>query len=82
MIVKAAPRLATILWLWRVLVDERSSTRDEHVPLVGELHQSQSKVHLIEATPSHTLAMPMGEAESAMVVGIGCVKCVGQRNEW
>jgi hypothetical protein len=49
MIVKAAPRLATILWLWKALVDGRSSTRGEHVPLVGELHQSQSQMQFIEA---------------------------------
>lgn len=43
MIVKAAPRLATILWLDRALVDGRWMIEDEYVPLVGELHQGQSR---------------------------------------
>lgn len=47
MIVKAAPRLATILWLEKVLVGGRLSTRGEYVPLVGELYQGQPWSHVV-----------------------------------
>lgn len=49
MIVKAAPRLATILWLEKALVDGCPSIGGKCVPLVGELHQSQSRSLVMEA---------------------------------
>jgi hypothetical protein len=66
MIVKAAPRLATILWLWKALVDGRSSTEGEHVPLVGELHQSQSQIQFIDAVYTY-----VGNANGRSRVGHG-----------
>lgn len=83
MMVKAAPRLATILWLQKASVDVCVGLLVcGYVPLVGQLDQSQSRRHISRTTGQRTLAMPMGVEESAMVWMLVCGCVLERRNEW
>ena len=67
MIVKAAPRFATILCLRRVRLDQREEFA-QSIPLVRELESVLSaRVHHLNSE-TLTLAMPIGDADSAMVL--------------
>jgi len=67
MIVKAAPRFATILCLLNVRLERGACVLVEDVPLVGQLRCLLARVNTAVEGCIHTLAMPIGDADSAIV---------------
>lgn len=66
MIVKAAPRFATILCLLNVRHERCACAPAENIPLVGQLRCSLASANRCKRC-IHTLAMPIGDADSAIV---------------
>jgi hypothetical protein len=69
MIVKAAPRFATILCLSNVRFEWGAwmLALAEDVPLVGQLRCLLAEVNIVVRREIHTLAMPIGDADSAIM---------------
>lgn len=72
MIVKAAPRLATILWLGKALVGVWSRTGGECIPLVRELHWGS----VMESCRFEQRITYVGNANGRSRVGHGGRYCV------
>lgn len=76
--VKAAPRLATILCLLFVRRNAMGVDVGDG-PLVGQLRCKLVKGHEAREERVHTLAMPIGDADSAMLwtgLGVGSMCCL------